>query len=199
MNVAEETVYRYSVEQLQALDFLLKTVIHNGIPENQNFKRNLKLVVERHHSLWHGNFVRVKMNSPENLDSIYQPTFMNGSTCTQNQIFTANPSNETEIELELLQLAWKEFERPSNGSLQPRSIRAIHNKDLSVLFTLLTEAIHDISFEHVTSPIYPYLFDAYCLNAKIRLPFLHLKGETLTLVSIIDLSDPSVLKGHHCL
>ncbi|PKR83248.1 hypothetical protein [Heyndrickxia camelliae] len=158
----------YSIQQLQALDYLLKRIVNEK--EYKFYKQDLKFVVEVKGSLWYGDFIQVDNTSA------YQKYIDDGGDV---ETVYFRPDNGSKI----LQDIWKRYVEVCQAGFSNPFERI---KDLHLLFNSLINILETTEIDESSSPFYPYLLNAITLDNKIELPFINLKGETVKLISIIE-------------
>ncbi len=57
-----------------------------------------------------------------------------------------------------------------------------------LLFDTLLKILARTSIQKEDSPFYPYLLNAHTLDSKLQLPFINLEGESIELVSIMEVN-----------
>lgn len=167
----------YSVEQLQALDYLLKRI--TLVDSYPVFRKNLKLVVEINNSFWYGDFLQMDGVSAKQL-------FIDDSGDVECDKFYATGSNANA----LLKQIWDTYVGAARNELNPfwtDPFRRIDN--LPLLFEALTRILDLTKFVEDSSPFHPYLLDAHSLDGTLHLPFINLKDEKVKLVSIIEVKN----------
>lgn len=162
----------YSVQQLQALDYLLKRLVNDS--SFAIHKKNLKLVIAVNNSLWHGDFIQ--------MDSVYvKQLSIDDSGDIEYDRFSATSSNA----ITLLKNIWDTFvSKTTSTSHWSNPFRRIDN--LPLLFEILLKILNDTDIPDDPSPFHPYLLNAKSLDDNISLPFMNLQGEQIKLISIIE-------------
>ncbi|OMD34803.1 hypothetical protein [Paenibacillus odorifer] len=167
----------YSVEQLQACDFILKRIINDG--KYPFFQKDLKLVVEINGVLWSGDFI--------NFDGrrITQSIIDEDGELSQKHYSV--PGNN---ELPLVNKTWSYYANivnPTNP--HPFWINPFTRiNSLPLLFDKLIMILNTTKEDEMKSPLFPYLLNANTLDNKLTLSFMNLSNERLNLVSIIELT-----------
>ncbi|OAT71304.1 hypothetical protein [Parageobacillus thermoglucosidasius] len=163
----------YSVQQLQALDYLLKRITSE--PSYPVFKKNLKLVIEVHNQYWYGDFVQLDGTRAFQL-------FIDNSGDVEKVSLSPADSNAVNI----LTKIWKaySFTAKTNWS---NPFEKINN--LPLLFEALTKILDRTDITNEDSPFSPYLFNAKLINSNVTLPFINLGEEKIKLISLIEVDD----------
>ncbi|KLR75301.1 hypothetical protein ABH20_01010 [Geobacillus sp. T6] len=160
----------YSVQQLQALDCLLKKVVGD----------HFKLVIELNGQYWYGDFVRLDGNA------LYQH-FIDGIGAIEKHTFYIDSPNAPNMVKKIWQsylAAIEPFRRHPFGSNPFERLR-----DLSLLFETLVNILAKADIADEDSPLSPCLFNARSLNGDGSLPFIYLGNEKLKLVSLIRIAE----------
>lgn len=168
----------YTVQQVQAADFLLKKLINDGISPFSD--RNLKFVVNLNGTYWIGDFIHFKNNAPLQY-------FIEDDGDVEYMRFSFDGSNATSIFKKIIDTYRKETYR---GAFFINPLKKINTLDLffNTLFKLVDLA--DIQIDD--SPIYPYLLNAKSLDGKLELPFIDLTNQEIKVVSLIEVTNESV-------
>ncbi|MEK4196160.1 hypothetical protein NYE59_23985 [Paenibacillus sp. FSL L8-0323] len=167
----------YSIEQLQACDFILKRIINDN--QYPFFQKNLKLVIEVNGVLWSGDFI--------NFDGrrISQDTIDEDGDVLQ-QYYSVPGNNE----LPLVNKTWSYYAniiKPTTPDpFWTNPFRRIVS--LPLLFDKLIMILNTTKEDEMKSPLFPYLLNAKTLDNKLTVPFINLSNEKLKLVSIIEIT-----------
>ncbi|MEC1744157.1 hypothetical protein [Schinkia azotoformans] len=165
----------YSIQQLQALDYLLKRITNES--SFALYQKNLKLVVEINNSLWYGDFVQTK-------DSYATQLFIDDVGDIEYDSFSATGSNAAFI----LKKIWDSFYKMATKDNSRFWINPFQKiTDLPLLFETLTKVLNSTEMDEDRSPFHPYLLNAKSLDGNIQLPFINLTGEQIKLKSIIEI------------
>ncbi|MNC07059.1 hypothetical protein D3C75_545890 [compost metagenome] len=166
----------YSVEQLQACDFLLKRIIAERQFVNL-FQKNLKLVIEINGSYWFGDFIdfdgrRVTRHSFDD----------QGDTLSTKYSTTGSDTTP------LLKTIWEAY---ANFAKPPAADPFWNNplywmESLPLLFETLVTILNQVNTDELKSPLLPYLLNAKSLDKRLELPFINLSGQKVNLVSIVE-------------
>ncbi|WP_144519665.1 hypothetical protein [Bacillus thuringiensis] len=163
-----DTKKSYSIEQLQALDILLKLIpTSNMLALSQ---KQLKLVIECDDIIWYGDFIQQREE-----ESLFQ------FNMSKEHGFYKDEYSFSDIPLaeSLAKLFDKYFED---------SKELFKNlTDLSALFTFLTTLLELHSKQEASISLHPYLFNARSLDGTYNLPFLNLKDKQIHLISILEI------------
>ncbi|MBA9026815.1 MULTISPECIES: hypothetical protein [Bacillaceae] len=158
----------YSVQQLQALDYLLKRVITNG--EFNFYRRDLKFVINYKDVLYTGDFLQM------NGSSAYQSFIDDDGEVEQ---YRFSPDKGTKLLIDIWQSYLEEITR-----LFLNPFKRIN--DIPLLYNTLIKILNMAELDEESSPFYPYLLNVRTLDNTIQLPFLDLTGELVKIVSIVD-------------
>lgn len=165
----------YSVQQLQALDYLLKRItLENTYPF---YGKNLKLLVEINGAYWHGDFIQMDGLSAKQL-------FIDDSGDIECDKFYPTGNNA----ISLLKQIWDTYVAAAQNESIPfwtNPFRFIDN--LPLLFDSLIKILNMTKFVENTSPFHPYLLDAHTLDGTLHLPFINFGDEKIKLVSIVEI------------
>ncbi|EOO32454.1 hypothetical protein IIU_03844 [Bacillus cereus VD133] len=164
-----DTKKNYSIEQLQALDILLKQIPDSNMLALS--QKQLKLVIEYDGIIWYGDFIQ-----QEDAQSVFQFN-MNKEHGLYKDIYSFS---EIPLADSLAKLLDKYFK--DNKEL------FTNLADLSVLFTFLTTLLEQHSHLGTSMNLHPYLFNARTIDGTCNLPFLNLKDRKIYLMSIIDIN-----------
>jgi hypothetical protein len=161
----------YTVQQLQALDYLLKRITKEN--SYRLFQKNLKFVVDLNHSFWYGDFIEMNGLSVvqlfiDDLGEIERDTLSPAAVSPLKQIWDSYIA------------AVK-----SNSPFWSNPFKNMEN--LPLLFDTLIKILNQADLGDAPSPFYPYLLNAKSLDGKMELPFINLAGERIKLVSIIEI------------
>ncbi|GGF72987.1 hypothetical protein GCM10010912_17760 [Paenibacillus albidus] len=169
----------YTIEQLQACDFLLKKITSDR-QCTKLFQKNLKLVVEIDSSYWFGDFVDFdgRRISQQSFDDQGDPVIKQYSST----------GSET---LQSLKGIWEAYA----SFVKPQSADPFWNNPLiwvdsiPLLFNTLTKILDIANLKDSESPLFPYLFNAKNLDKGIELPFINLAERKINLISIIEVTN----------
>jgi len=162
----------YTVQQLQAMDYLLKKITSRE--SSPLFKKNIKLVVEINGSFWSGDFIQMTKGTASRL-------FIDDYNDLEDVRFFPDGSNAASPLKEI----WDAFIAASpGGDYWYNPLMKI--SDLPLLFETLTRVLDRATIPVDASPFFPYLLNAKSLDGKMRLPFINLANEPVKLVSIIE-------------
>lgn len=156
----------YSVEQLQAVDYLLKRT-------QTSRQVDLKLVIDCNNTFWYGDFVQLK-----------------GNRLQQDLIEYDGVDSLHSYDLSTIPLAYSLFKSYIAYREQPFCISPLENPtNLSTTYIFINNLLKEINPKKSDNPLYPFLFNARTLDGKCQLPFLNLEGEKLNFVSIIEANE----------
>lgn len=163
-----------TIQEAQAMDYLLKWMLsHERFPL---VDKNLKLVIDLNRSHWYGDFVNYESGHTRQL-------FIDDSGSVENTWLYSTGSNATSILHKIKMQYSEEVKRFNWGN------PFLQMSDLPLLFNTLTKLVKLAGIQQDDSPIYPYLLNAKSLDGKQSLPFLNLDGDTIKVVSIIELPE----------
>lgn len=166
----------YSIEQLQAFDFLLKKIIQNKNHAISN--KNLKLVIEVNNRLWYGDLIEMNGSQASQLyiddigeiESVWIYHTGDNASHVVKETWDAYCSIIAKYQTNFYQNPFKEMD------------------NLPLLFHTLKRIIDKVDIPKDTSPFYPYLLNAHSLDDKYQLPFIDLSSQSqFNLVSLIEL------------
>ena len=163
----------FTVEQLQAMDYLLKRITLND--SYALFDKKLHLVVEINNKYWFGDFV--KMNK-----SIPQENFIDDSGDIESVSFYATGSNRTV----LLSNTWDAYISAAEPRYDFDSNPFKTMDDLSLLLDSLKRIMARVELPDNCSPFRKQLHNVKSLDGSMQLPFIDLSDTQLNLVSIIE-------------
>lgn len=156
----------YSVEQLQAVDYLLKRT-------KSSRQKDLKLVIEHNNTFWYGDFVQLK-----------------GTRLQQDLIEYDGVDNQHSHDLSNIPLVYSLFKSYIDYRDQPFCRSPLENPTkLSTTYIFINNLLKGIDSKRSDNPLYPFLLDARTLDGKCQLPFLNLEGQKLNFVSIIEVNE----------
>ncbi|PEF69117.1 hypothetical protein [Bacillus cereus] len=163
-----DTKKSYSIEQLQALDILLKQIPDSNMLALS--QKQLKLVIECDGFIWYGDFIQQE---------------------EEKSLFQFNMSKEhglykdaySFLEIPLAEAISRMFDTYFKDSRELFK----NLTDLSALFTFLTTLLELHSKQEASISLHPYLFNACSLDGTYNLPFLNLKDKQIHLVSILEI------------
>ncbi|WP_256427839.1 hypothetical protein [Bacillus cereus] len=163
-----DTKKTYSIEQLQALDILLKQIPDSNMLALS--QKQLKLVIECDGIIWYGDFIQ-----QEEEKSLFQ------FNMSKEHGLYKDTYSFSEIPLaEAISRMFDMYFKDSRDLFKNLT-------DLSVLFIFLTTLLEQQSDYEVSISLHPYLFNARTLDGTYNLPFLNLKGKQIHLVSIREI------------
>ncbi|WP_107838178.1 hypothetical protein [Metasolibacillus meyeri] len=163
----------YTIQQLQAADYLLKLITQDK--ETAFFKKNLKLVVFTMNNYWYGDFITLTGNKPSQ-------SFINGSGVIEIVSFYSS-GNTAEPFFKKIYDVYLNKSKSDVFRYNPFS-RMEHNS-LDLLFQMLMKMVYTAKISD-DSPISPYLLNAYSLDGKLRLPFLNMPSQDIKAVSLFE-------------
>lgn len=162
----------FTIEQLQALDYLLKRLINNR--SCRLYGTNLKLVIDVNGTLWYGDFIQMKENS------VYQAFIADDGDITVDKFYASGSNAAT-----LLKCIWDSYTTHADRRDEFWSNPFEEIAYLPHFFETLVKILRFASIPDNCSPFYPYLLNAKSVNGKMELPFINLEGEKIKLISII--------------
>ncbi|PZM62574.1 hypothetical protein [Paenibacillus dendritiformis] len=163
----------FKLEQLQALDYLLKRIISDN--SYALYEKNLKLVIDVNGTLWYGDFIQIDGISA------YRP-FIDDDGDIETDKFGPTRTNSA-----LLKCIWDSYSLHADrqSPFWSNPFRKIDS--LPFLFESLLKVLRLTEIPEDCSPFYPYLLNAKSVDGKMELPFINLEGEQIKLVSIIEI------------
>lgn len=167
----------FSIQQLQAFDYLLKRITNDS--SNALCNKNLKLVVDINGSHWSGDFLSVERH-------VVRQPYIDDQGDIEFVSFQPTGSNATTV----LKAAWDVFLRETTdrpGFHWGNPIRRINS--LPLLFDTLSKVIDMADIAEESSPLHPFLLNARSIDGTKSLPFINLNGQKLHLMSIIEISE----------
>lgn len=168
----------YTVQQVQAADFLLKKLLIENISPFSDL--NLKFVINLNGTYWIGDFIQFKNDAPVQF-------FIEDDGDVEYMRFYADGSNATAIFKKIMDTYRKETYR---GAFYINPFKKI--KTLDLLFNTLFKLVVLSDIQVDDSPIYPYLLNAKSLDGKLELPFINLTDQEIQVVSLIEVTNESV-------
>ncbi|MGF9822561.1 hypothetical protein ABE430_20405 [Brevibacillus agri] len=166
----------YSVEQLQALDYLLKRITRED--SFAFYNKNLKLVVEYKNMLWYGDFLEMDGSTASQL-------FIGDDGLIERERYYPTGSNA----ISPFKQIWDSFVAlavKADKHWWSNPFKKI--TDLPLLFETLIKILERADIPDGCSAFRPYLLNAQTVDGTLRLPFINLGGEKIQLVSIIELN-----------
>lgn len=165
----------YTVQQVQAADFLLKKLLIGDISPFSDL--NLKFVINLNGTYWIGDFIQFKNDAPVQF-------FIEDDGDVEYMRFYADG---TAIFKKMMDTYRKETYR---GAFYINPFKKINTLDL--LFNTLFKLVDLADIQVDDSPIYPYLLNAKSLDGKLELPFINLTDQKIQVVSLIEVTNESV-------
>lgn len=162
----------FTIQETQAMDYLLKWML-----STERFplaEKNLKLVIDVHGSLWHGDFVNYELGHTR------QWSFGDAGDLENTWLYSNGSST-----ISILHKIKKQYSDEVNRFQWGNPF--LKMSDLPLLFNTLTKLVKMADIQQDDSPFYPYLLNAKSLDGKHCLPFLNLDGETIKIITIIEL------------
>lgn len=162
----------YTIQQLQAADYLLKKILNDNISPFK--EKDLKIVIELNGVYWYGDFVNFKDGYPIQY-------FIEGDGDVNYTRFSWNDSNATKL-----------FKKTMDTYHRETRARAFHINPfkristLDLMFHTIFKLIDLSDIEPDDSPINPYLLNAHSLDRKQHLPFINLENQQIKVVSLIE-------------
>ncbi|KMY49610.1 hypothetical protein [Peribacillus loiseleuriae] len=161
----------YTVQQLQALEYLLKRISANN--KFNFYRRELKLVIEYKGTLYTGDFLQMSSSFA------YQNYIDDEGEVDQVRF---SPDRGSKILNDIWQIYLREVNRLFYNPFK-------HINDIPLLFNTLVKILETAEIDDESSPFYPYLLNARSIDNTINLPLINLDGEKIKLVSIIDCTE----------
>ncbi|ALA12456.1 hypothetical protein ABNB59_14760 [Paenibacillus larvae] len=169
----------YTIQQLQALDFLVKSITKtNGYAL---YQRNLKLVIELNNSYWYGDFVEMENRQVRQL-------YIDHLGDIECDSYHARDGNKPTT---ILKQISETFDKTLEGLPKSNFGRNPFTKldNLPLFFETIVKVLSEAKITEVPTPFRPYLLNAHTIDGKFHLPFIDLENERIKLVSIIDITD----------
>ncbi|MHC5252170.1 hypothetical protein ACYRFS_02510 [Listeria kieliensis] len=149
-----------SLAHLQMFDYLLKKYRDKDVfPDS-------KMVVEIDGKLWSGDFLHLEDCQIVEIDWDDQRyTHVKKTRAAINQEFDTNIQN-------------------SNVNVSENRLEAklAKIKNLEILYQEITQFVGQVSDD--TTSLKPYLYGAYCLDTRVKLPFLDVTGKSIQIVAL---------------
>lgn len=161
----------YSVQQLQAIDYLLKRMLRTH--QFPFYEKNLKFVIEINGTHWYGDFIELSGSDVKQL-------FIDDGGDVDHAYLYATTDNATSA----LKKVWDSYTTQVGRLPYGNPFRRI--TDLPLLFNSLVHILDLAEVGIDDSPIYPYLLNAKSLDESMELPFLNIGPESVKLVSLIE-------------
>lgn len=165
----------YSIQQLQAMDYLLKKEIIQNNGFSPFFGKNLKLLVQFNSDLWYGDFIRLNNGQPYEM-------IIDGSGSTERCNLYRDGANKSAV----FSSVWDAYitsEVITKGWSNP--FKSIN--DLALLCNTLVEIVGTAKLPADSTPLLPCLHNAVNFKDKeVRLPFIQIGSQTVELISIIE-------------
>lgn len=149
-----------SLAHLQMFDYLLKKYRDREIfPDS-------KMIVEIDGKLWSGHFIHLEDCQIVEIDWDDQRyTRVEKTRAAINEEFDTNIQNSN-----------------VNVSENRLDAKLAKIKNLEVLYQEITQFVGQVSDE--TTSLKPYLYEAYCLDTRVKLPFLDVTGKSIQVVAL---------------
>ncbi len=164
----------FTIQEMQAMDYLLKWLLKQD--RFPFVDKNLKLVINVHGTNWTGDFINYSKGD-------VQQFYIDDAGDVENCWLYSTGSNATAVFHKIRETYNMQMSNLPYGN----PFAKINN--LSLLFNTLTKLVRLAEIEKDDSPVYPYLLNAKSLDGKLELPFINLDGETIAVVSIVELKD----------
>lgn len=162
----------YSVPQLQALDFLLKRLLHQG--DYSFSKKKLKFVISLDQKYWTGDFLTLdKIAVVQEFITDFHSVVIDKYYAVGNNC------------IPLLANIWKQYTDVSKSHAYREDPFASID-ELPLLFDTLLKLLERADIKPDQSPFFPYLLNARALDGSLELPFLHIGDRKVDLVSLIE-------------
>ncbi len=160
----------YTIQQLQAADFILKKTLNNNyLPSNDS---ELKIVIELEGSYWYGDFVKIK-------DGVVVHNFIDDDGDVDYTRLDAEGNNAIAIFKKIQDTYFKEASQYKNDPFSKITT-------LDLLFNTIFKLIQLTDIQPDDSPIYPYLLNAKSLDGRLELPFINIGNEKVKVISLIE-------------
>nr|WP_239254782.1 hypothetical protein [Listeria ilorinensis] len=153
---------KQSLAHLQMYDYLLKKY------RNKDTFPDTKMVVEIDGKLWTGDFIHLEDCHIIEID--WDDTSYTRVERTKDAI---NPEFDQKVQA-------------SNVNVSENRMDAKINrlKNIEILYQEIQQFVHQIDSEETS--LKTCLYDAYCLDTRVKLPFLDLQGKSIRLVSLTN-------------
>jgi len=165
----------YSVEQLQAVDYLLKKITR--VRRYPFYEKNLKLVVMINDSFWYGDFVQFD-------DSQAYQMYIDDDGDVEKNTLYATGGNASVVLKQIWDVYIDVVEGVASSSNPFKNINT-----LPLFFETLLKLLDRTEIVEGSSPFHPYLLNANSLDGRMTLPFINLEGGTIKIVSLIEIKD----------
>jgi hypothetical protein len=164
----------YSVQQLQALDYLLKRITSDS--SSPFFRKNLKIVIDVNNSFWYGDFVQ--------FDSYYVHQLFIDDDGDVNPVRMSPTGNDAPI---VLKKVWEIYVASSrNPAFWTNPFHRM--SDLPLLLNTIMKIVDRSEITEDDSPIYPYLLNAKSVSSNSSLPLINLEGTKIRVISLIEIA-----------
>lgn len=167
----------YTIQQLQAADYLLKMIMKDDLSPLK--EKSLKLVIELNGDYWYGDFINFQNNYPIQY-------FIDNFGNVEYDRFYFSGDNATKIFRKTMETYYHETRK----SLYTNPFSEIHTLDL--LFHTIFNLINIADIQPDDSPIYPYLLNAKSIDNKNSLSFINLENQKVNVISIIEVTNASI-------
>lgn len=164
----------YTVQQLQAADYLLKKLIDGDLSPFSDI--NIKFVIDLNGTFWIGDFIQYKDGAPIQF-------FIHDDGDVEYTRFYSDGTNATTIFKKIMDTYRFETRK---GEFYTNPFRNINT--LELLFNTLLKLVNLAVIQVEDSPIYPYLLNAKSLDGKLELPFINLENQSINVVSLIEVT-----------
>ncbi|WP_311847765.1 hypothetical protein [Paenibacillus larvae] len=185
MKVVEVTSFRkevknvYTVQQLQALDFLVKTITnHNSYTL---YNKNLKLVIELNNSYWYGDFIEMENRQ------VRQPYIDHLGDIEYEYFHSHLGGNPTTILKQISEAFSRKLESFQTKYSDHSPLTKLNN--LPLFYETIVKTLDEAEITEESTPFRPYLLNAHTIDGNSHLPFINLEGEKIKLVSIMEITD----------
>ncbi|MBE1554770.1 hypothetical protein [Sporosarcina limicola] len=162
----------YSIQQLQAADYLVKKI--TNLPISQFVNKDLKFVIEFNGILWYGDFLHYSERAVKHF-------YIDKNGAIEYRFLYTEGNDATPL---LVKANSAFYESIPKGDWATNPYQYIDTLDL--LFNSLLKIIDNIDIQVDDSPIYPYLLNARSLDGKLELPFINIGNEKVKIVSLIE-------------
>jgi hypothetical protein len=163
----------YTVQQIQAADYLLKRLRYQLGNDSEILSKNFQFVINAYNNLWSGDFVYI-----ERTDIVYESLQADGYV--DKSYLYSNDQNWHLIRKSMDSL--NKF--LPKGSFYRNPFQSIKSPDQ--LHKIIFEIVENAEIVSSDSPLPPYLFNPVPLNSAVAMPFIFLGNEKYQVVSIVE-------------
>lgn len=166
-------VYIYTVQQIQAADYLLKRLRYQLGNDSEILSKNFQFVINVYNNPWSGDLVCIERTA-----IIYESLQADGFV-DKSYLY---PNDQDWKLIEKTNKSLKEF--LPNGNFSSNPFQSI--KSPALLHKIIFEIIENAEIVSSDSPLPPYLFNAMHFNSKEEIPFIFLGKEKYQVISLVE-------------